>query len=67
MKNTAGKIVGFILGMGGFLVLYKYLVLDHIPPTDEIAPGMVLIASLISGICFAWLGSLIQNGRKKLL
>lgn len=61
MKNIAGKIIGFIIGMAGFLFLFKVFILERTPPEDEIAPGMVLIASIISGIAFGFAGNLFQN------
>jgi hypothetical protein len=61
MKNKAGKISGFILGTAGFLLLFKIIVLNNTTPEDELAPGIVLIASLMSGLLFAFIGSRIQN------
>ena len=61
MKNKIGKIIGFILGVAGFLLLFKFIVLDNIPPSDELAPGIVVIASVLNGLLFAFLGSLLQN------
>ena len=65
MKNLAGKIIGFIIGMCGFLLLFKLFVLPNIAPEDEMAPGMVLIAGIIRGLFFAFIGSLLQNRLKK--
>ena len=61
MKNKIGKISGFILGMAGFLLLFKIIFLNHIPPGDELAPGVVLLAAIVSGIVFAFIGSRIQS------
>ncbi len=61
MKNKTGKISGFILGVIGFLLMFKLVFLGNIPPEDEIAPGMVVIASLLDGLLFAFIGNLIQN------
>ena len=61
MKNIAGKIIGFIIGMAGFLFLFKVLILDRISPEDELDPGMVLIASIISGIVSGFAGNVVQN------
>ena len=61
MKNKIGKISGFTLGVGGFLLLFKFIVLDNIPPSDELAPGIVVIASVLNGLLFAFIGSLLQN------
>jgi len=67
MKNKAGKIIGFIIGMAGFLLLFKVIILDTTPPSDELAPGIVVIAAIVSGIVFAFAGNLLQNrmSRKK--
>jgi hypothetical protein len=61
MKNKAGKISGFVVGVTGFLLMFKLIFLDQIPPADELAPGMVVIASVFNGLLFAFIGSLIQN------
>ena len=61
MKNKAGKIGGFIIGVGGFLLLFKIIILDNVPPEDELAPGIVMIAAILTGIFFGFIGSLIQN------
>lgn len=61
MKNKAGIISGFILGVAAFLLLFKLFVLPNIPPTDELAPGVVLIASVLNGLLFGFIGSRIQN------
>lgn len=61
MKNKIGKISGFMLGVTGFLLMFKLIVLDNTPPSDELAPGIVVIASGLNGLLFAFLGSLIQN------
>ena len=61
MKNKIGKIIGFILGVTGFLLVFKLIVLDNTPPSDELAPGIVVFASLLNGLLFAFIGSQIQN------
>jgi hypothetical protein len=61
MKNKAGIIIGFILGVTGFLLLFKIIILDRVPPEDELAPGMVLIAAILNGVLCAFIGSLIQK------
>lgn len=65
MKNKAGIIGGFILGTAGFLLLFKMIFLDRIPPEDELAPGIVLIAAIINGSLFAFIGYSIQNYYRK--
>ncbi len=65
MKNATGTIGGFIFGMAGFLVLFKFLILDHIPPSDELAPGMVVLVSILNGFLFAVLGRSIQRHLNK--
>jgi len=61
MKNKTGIIIGFVLGVVGFLLLFKIIILDRTPPEDELAPGMVVIAAILNGILFAFIGSLIQK------
>jgi hypothetical protein len=61
MKNKLGMIMGFVLGAAGFLLMFKLVFLDHIPPSDELAPGIVVIAAVLNGLLFAFIGSLIQN------
>ena len=65
MKNKAGKISGFIVGVTGFLLLFKFVVLDNTPPSDELAPGIVVIASFLNGLLFGFIGSRIQNFFRK--
>jgi hypothetical protein len=67
MKNKTGIIGGFVLGVTGFLLLFKIILLDNIPPEDELAPGIVVLASILNGLLFAYVGSLIQNsfGKKR--
>jgi hypothetical protein len=61
MQSKIGVISGFLLGVGGFLFMFKLLILDHVSPSDELAPGMVVIMSVLSGFAFAFIGSLIQK------
>ena len=61
MKNKTGRIGGFVLGVTGFLVMFKVMFLPNIPPEDELAPGIVVIISLVNGVLFAFIGSLLQN------
>lgn len=61
MKNKVGLISGFVLGVSGFLFLFKVIILDTTPPSDELAPGIVVLASLLNGFLFAFIGSRIQN------
>jgi hypothetical protein len=61
MKNKTGIIIGFIAGVAGFLLLFKVIFLDNIPPEDELAPGIVVFIALMNGVLFAFIGSLIQN------
>ncbi|MEJ6981555.1 hypothetical protein WG906_13900 [Pedobacter sp. P351] len=46
MKNKTGIIIGFISGFAGFLLLFKFLILDKTPPEDEVAPGLVMLAAI---------------------
>jgi hypothetical protein len=61
VKNKTGKIIGFFTGMAGFLFAFKVIILDRTNPEDELAPGAVLIASIICGILFAFAGGLVQS------
>ena len=67
MKNKTGKIIGFVLGMAGFLVLFRMFVLVRIPPEDEIPPGAVMFTAVLAGLFFAFIGNLLQDhfGRKQ--
>lgn len=47
--------------MIGFLLTFKLIFLDSIPPSDELAPGIVVFASFLVGLLFAFVGHLIQN------
>jgi len=58
MKNKTGKIGGFVVGvLLGFLVI---VVLSHLHPEEDLA-GITIVTLLISGLIFAFVGSLIQN------
>lgn len=61
MKNKTGLISGFGLGLTGFLLLFKLIFLDNIPPEDEIAPGIVVAVAILSGLLFSYAGYLLQN------
>ena len=65
MKNKTGIIGGFVLGLTGFLLIFKLIFLDKIPPEDELAPGIVLFVALVNGLLFAFAGYLIQNYFRK--
>ena len=61
MKNRAGVIGGFILGAGGFLLMFKLFFLEKLGPEDELAPGMVVIIAVVIGLFLAFIGSRIQH------
>ncbi len=61
MKNKTGKIIGFLTGLIGFLLLFKVIFLDRLTPEDELAPGVVVIASILSGVLFAFAGGSLQK------
>ena len=61
MKNKTGILIGFVLGLTGFLLLFKVIFLDNIPPEDELAPGIVVLAAVLNGLLFAFVGYKIQN------
>jgi hypothetical protein len=61
MKNKTGIISGFVVGLTGFLVMFKLIFLDNIPPEDELAPGIVVAVAILNGFLFSYAGYLIQN------
>lgn len=61
MKNKTGVIGGFAFGIIGFLLLFKVIFLDNIPPEDELAPGFVVVASILNGVLFSFVGYIIQS------
>lgn len=61
MINLLGKITGFILGAGSFLVLFKIFVLAIRSPSDELTPGIVVLSAISFGIVLAFIGSHIQS------
>lgn len=61
MKNKAGIIGGFVFGLTSFLLMFKLLFLDTTPPEDELAPGMVVLAAILNGVLFAFVGQLVQK------
>lgn len=65
MKNKAGIIGGFIFGVAGFLLMFKLVVLDNVPPSDELAPGFVVLVSFFNGLLFAFVGHWIQHHVRK--
>jgi hypothetical protein len=67
MKNKIGAIVGFVLGVAGFMSMFKVFFLDHIPPEDEVPPGVVVFVAILNGFLFGFAGQLLQNmlGKRK--
>jgi hypothetical protein len=61
MKNKTGIIGGFAIGVAGFLWLFKIIFLVNIPPEDELAPGIVVMAAILNGCLFAFIGFSVQN------
>ena len=61
MKNKWGLIAGFIVGMAGFLLVFKWVFLSHIPPPDELAPGIVMMLAVLNGLLVAFLGAQAQR------
>jgi hypothetical protein len=61
MKNKLGLISGFAFGVAGFLLMFKIIFLDRIAPSDELAPGIVMMAAVLNGVLFAFIGSRIQQ------
>jgi hypothetical protein len=52
MQNKMGVIIGFAFGVVAFLYLFKLIILDHVPPSDELAPGVVVFIRIC--VCFYW-------------
>lgn len=61
MKNMTGSITGFLLGAIGFLVIFKMAFLKHIPPEDELAPGIVVIIAIVIGLFSGFIGGRVEN------
>ncbi len=61
MKHKLAIVSGFVVGFAGFLLLFKVIFLNRIAPSDELAPGVVMLAASISGTLFAWIGSVIYH------
>jgi ABC-type antimicrobial peptide transport system permease subunit len=61
MKNKLGLILGFIMGFGGFLLAFKMIILPKISPSDELAPGIVMILAVILGCALAFFSNKIQH------
>ena len=61
MKNKSAIIFGFILGFAGFLLLFKILFLPKIDPSDELAPGVILLMAATVGGIFAFIGNKLQK------
>ena len=56
MKNKIGIVSGFVVGViAGFLLIF---ILSKIPPGEDLA-GIVIIASLVSGLIFGFIGYFI--------
>jgi drug/metabolite transporter (DMT)-like permease len=61
MKNKIGIISGFVIGSIGFLLLFKVTILNHTPPEDELAPGIVVLAAVLIGVASSFIGYFLQN------
>jgi len=61
MKKRIGMICGFVSGISSFLFMFKIIFLNHIPPEDELAPGIVVALAILNGFLFAYAGDLIQH------
>lgn len=65
LKNKIGMASGFVIGLAGFLLMFKLFLLDNIPREDEVPPGIVVVVSILNGSLFANAGYSIQNYLKK--
>ncbi|GAB3964435.1 hypothetical protein GCM10028806_01920 [Spirosoma terrae] len=61
MDNILGTFTGFAVGFVSFLFLFKLLILDHTAPSDELAPGVVVLTAMFTGLGFAFVGYTLQN------
>ena len=61
MKYKASFFSGFVIGCVGFLLMFKLIFLDSIPPEDELAPGIVVLAAVLSGGVLGLVGQVIQK------
>lgn len=61
MKRKLSVAAGFALGFAGFLLLFKVIFLNRIAPPDELAPGIVMLMAILSGVLFAYIGSVIYH------
>lgn len=61
MKNALGILIGFVIGLTGFLYLFRVFFLVRISPQDELAPGIVVLLAMLNGILFALAGPFLQR------
>lgn len=61
MKNKLGKFLGFTFGASAFLFLFKMLFLNRISPSDELAPGIVVLMAIVVGSIVAFFGGYLQG------
>ena len=61
MKNIIGKMTGFLIGAGSFLLLFRFYFLSKISPSDELAPGVLVLSAVSFGVVMAYSGSNIQS------
>ncbi len=65
MKNKSGIIIGFFIGVIGFLLMFKMIFINRIAPEDELAPGAVVIASIVNGLLFAFVARFLERYYRK--
>jgi Na+/proline symporter len=63
MKGKLAMLVGFVLGLAGFLLLFKIFFLPNIPPEDEVPPIVVVLAAIVNGFLFGYIAYLFQKTR----
>lgn len=61
MEHKYILMLGFFSGTAIFLMLFKVFILDFIPPSDELAPGIVVFIAALNGILFAFAGSSLKK------
>jgi len=61
MKNKTGRIGGFVLGVTGFLVMFKLCFFLIFHQKMSSLQELWFFVSVLNGVLFAFKGSVIQN------
>lgn len=65
MRYILGKLLGFVTGCFIFLFFFERLILSKTPPSDELAPGIVVLSAICFGIILSFIGASIQATLQK--